>query len=247
MTLSEDLRHALDPVAWARERLGWTPDETQAAVLQSESQDVVLNCTRQWGKTTTIALRALHEAHFLESLVIVMAPSARQSAELLGKVEDFAGRVGMKVRGDGRNEYSAVFGRGRIVALPALEKNIRGFGNAGLCIYDEAARIPDWVFHASGAFTAIGGGRRMYASTPFGKRGEFYKLWTEGIDVERFSIRAADCPRISAEFLQRERRKLGDLWFRQEYCCEFVEITEQLFAGDRVDSAMDEEVKPLWS
>ncbi len=247
MTLTDDLCHALSPVLWARERLHFDPDRMQERILQSTAPDVVLNCTRQWGKTTTIALRALHEAHFHGRLAIVMAPSARQSAELLGKVEDFAGRIGLKCKGDGRNEYSAVFGHGRIVALPAAEKNIRGFGDAGLVIYDEAARIPDWVFHASGAFTAIGGGKRIYASTPFGRRGEFYRLWSEGIDVERYSVKAEDCPRITPAFLARERQKLGDLWFRQEYCCEFVEITEQMFSSEKIDNALDEGVDPLWS
>ena len=129
----------------------------------------------------------------------------------------------------------------------AAERNIRGFSNAGLVVYEEAARIPDWVYHASGAFTAIGGGRRIYLSTPFGKRGEFHRLWTEGMDVERHSVTAANCPRITAAFLARERRKLGDLWYRQEYCCEFVDIQEQLFGGDRIDAALDSNVEPLWS
>jgi len=247
MSLSVDLLHGLAADVWARDALGFEPDGVQRAVLLSDARETVVNCTRQWGKTTTVSARALHSAIYEESLVLVLAPSARQSAELLGKVEGFASRLGLKVKGDGRNEYSAVVGRGRIIALPAAEKNIRGFGNAGLVIYEEASRIPDWVFHASGAFTAIGDGKRIYISTPFGKRGEFHRLWTEGIDVARYSVAAKDCPRISAGFLEAERRKLGDLWFRQEYCCEFVDIAEQMFASDRVDAALDDEVTPLWN
>ena len=53
-----DLRHALDPVAFARERLGFHPDPKQALVLASRSKQVILNCTRQWGKSTITAARA---------------------------------------------------------------------------------------------------------------------------------------------------------------------------------------------
>ena len=248
MTLSDDLRHALQPDIWAREALGFDPDPVQRALLLSQARETVVNCTRQWGKSTTVSLRALHAAIYDEALVLVVAPSARQSAELLAKVEMFASRLGLKVKGDGRNEYSAVLGRGKIIGLPASERNIRGFGGAGLVIYEEASRIPEWVFKASGAFTAIGEGKRIYISTPFGKRGEFYRLWSEpAADVVRLSVAGAGCPRISPAFLAGERRKLGDLWYRQEYCCEFVDIAEQMFSTDRVEAAMDEEAQPLWN
>ena len=32
---------------------------------------------------------------------------------------------------------------------------------------------------------------------------------------------AAECPRIPREFLEEERRAMGERWFRQEYLCEF--------------------------
>ena len=33
---------------WAREKLGFNPDEGQALVLSTASKRGVLNCTRQW-------------------------------------------------------------------------------------------------------------------------------------------------------------------------------------------------------
>ena len=50
-----DICHALDPVAFARERLDFQPDPKQALVLASRSKQVILNCTRQWGKSTLTA------------------------------------------------------------------------------------------------------------------------------------------------------------------------------------------------
>src|SRR5712692_9026078 len=70
-----DICHALDPVAFARERLNFQPDSKQALVLASRSKQVILNCTRQWGKSTLTAAQAVFTAwHEPESLILVMSP-----------------------------------------------------------------------------------------------------------------------------------------------------------------------------
>ncbi|MBV8842417.1 MAG: hypothetical protein JO307_06360, partial [Bryobacterales bacterium] len=52
-----------DAVEFARERLGFEADERQAAVLASEAKRGMLNCTRQWGKSTLAAIKAVHRAY----------------------------------------------------------------------------------------------------------------------------------------------------------------------------------------
>ena len=42
-------------------------------------------------------------------------------------------------------------------------------------------------------------------------------------------MRADRCPRISAEFLARERRALGTRWFAQEYLCSFESAVGAVF------------------
>src|SRR5205823_726611 len=42
-----------------------------------------------------------------------------------------------------------------------------------------------------------------------------------GDDGQRIEGPAAQIPRITSEFLDEERRGLGESWFRQEYCCSF--------------------------
>jgi hypothetical protein len=59
-------------------------------------------------------------------------------------------------------------------------------------------------------------------STPHGKRGFFYDCWVRGAgDWKRIEIPATQIPRIKPDFLEQERRALGESWFRQEYCCSF--------------------------
>jgi len=76
-------------VYFAREQLGFDPDPRQMEVLESTAKRGILNCTRQWGKSTVAAIKALHTAHSKpESLVLVASPGERQSAEFLKKNEE---------------------------------------------------------------------------------------------------------------------------------------------------------------
>jgi hypothetical protein len=112
----------LDPVGFARQRLGFEPDELQAQVLQSRSKRLLLNCSRQWGKSSVCAIAALYRPG---SLVVVTGPSGRQAGEFVDKVREFASRLDIKPRGDGRN-------KSWIVAVPPNEKTVRGFSGASM-------------------------------------------------------------------------------------------------------------------
>src|SRR5690348_2139611 len=73
-----------DPAAWVQTRLKFHPDSHQRSVLNSTARRVSLNCTRQWGKSTVAAAKAIYEAfHAPGSLILVVSPSMRQSAEFL--------------------------------------------------------------------------------------------------------------------------------------------------------------------
>ena len=47
---------------FAREKLGFEPDEKQRMVLDSTAKTGILNCSRQWGKSTVMAVKAVHRA-----------------------------------------------------------------------------------------------------------------------------------------------------------------------------------------
>jgi hypothetical protein len=89
-------------------------------VLDTGSKRVLLNCTRQWSKSTVTAARAVPEAvSNAGSLTIAVSPSARQTGEFVRKAKEFASRLRMRVKGDGHNEMSLAFRNGsRIVGLP---------------------------------------------------------------------------------------------------------------------------------
>ena len=125
---------------------------------------------------------------------------------------------------------------------------MRGFSGVSLLVVDEAARVPDELYFAVRPMLAVSGGRLVALSTPFGKRGFFFKEWSEGgPSWSRVRVTAEECPRIRPEFLAEERRSLGDLWYRQEYQTDFVETTDQVFSYEHVTGALDPGVLPLFA
>jgi hypothetical protein len=93
---------------------------------------------------------------------------------------------------------------------------------------------------------AVSGGRLILLSTPFGKRGHFFREFTEGKGWERIRIPATECPRISEAFLSEERASLGDWWYRQEYLNEFCETLDSVFTHDLVMATLSADIKPLF-
>jgi hypothetical protein len=97
-------------------------------------------------------------------------------------------------------------------------------------IIDEAARVPDDLYRAVRPMLAVSGGRLICLSTPYGKRGFFYDAWAKGgDDWHRIEVPATSVPRITAAFLEQERRALGESWFRQEYLCSFEALEGLVF------------------
>jgi hypothetical protein len=138
----EDLKCALDRVAFAR-ALGIHPDGWQEDLLRSHSDRILLNCSRQSGKSTMSALIALHRAlYHPSSLILCLAPALRQSQELFSKIASFYRDLGRPVSPIGERKLSLELENGsRIMTLPGTEKTIRGFSGVSLLIVDEAARV----------------------------------------------------------------------------------------------------------
>jgi hypothetical protein len=247
--LRNDLRLALDRSAFAR-ALGVDPDPWQEDLLGSSADRVLLNCSRQSGKSTISAIIALHRALYHPgSLVLALAPALRQSQELFGKVAGFYRDLGRPVAPRGERKLSLELENGsRIITLPGSEKTIRGFSGVGLLLVDEASRVDDGLYHAVRPMLAVSGGALMMLSTPHGKRGVFYEEWTGGSSAgwERYSVTAEECPRISEGFLAEERATLPSWVFRQEYECSFEETEDQVFSTEMVERAVTPEVTPLF-
>ena len=236
-----------DPIEFAR-LLGFEPDAKQIEILASRAHRGMINGSRQCGKSTILALLAVHRALTEpKSLVLLVGPYNRQSAELLGKVKDFLEDLDLRTKGDGRNKHSIRLpNRSRIVAVPGVRDRVRGYSAVKLLIIDEAAFLQDSTYTVVRPMLAVSGGDLWLISTPFGRRGFFYKEWTSGNPKwQRFSIKATECPRIPADYLEEEREAMTESEFRQEFCCEFVDPSEALFRMEVLLRAINPNVDAL--
>jgi hypothetical protein len=248
MGLAIDLAMALDPVQLAT-RAGIIPDRWQADLLRSPERQIQMLCSRQTGKSTTASLLAVHAALYSSpDLVLLLAPALRQAQELFRAVRELYRSLGEAVSEvDEESALRFELGNGsRIVSLPGSEATIRSFSRVSLLVIDEAARVPDELYAAVRPMLAVSAGRLVLLSTPWGRRGFFWREWSEGIGWKRVKVSADDCPRISRRFLDQERRSMGDWWFRQEYLCEFLDPVDSAFATDDIRTALDSTVEPLF-
>ncbi len=223
-------------------------DPWQLRLLRSEAPRVILNCSRQSGKSTMAGVVALHRALLVpDSLVLILGPSERQAKELFTKVAQAYRLLGHPVPADSDRKLGVQLTNGsRIEALPGTEKTIRGFSGAALLIVDEASRVADELYHAVRPMLAVSAGRLMMLSTPAGRRGVFHHEWVEGAGWERYEVPAAQVPRIPESFLAEERAALPAFIYRQEYECSFEETEDQVFGFDLVNTAVTPEVTPLF-
>jgi hypothetical protein len=82
-------------------------------------------------------------------------------------------------------------------------------------------------------------------SSPNGRRGYFYENWQNGEGIERIRIVARQCPRISAEFLEQQRRKLGPTLFAQEFEGEFTDADTSAFSSELIELALTDDFEPF--
>jgi hypothetical protein len=243
--LSRDLAFALDPALVAQE-LGLDPDPWQVRFLRSPAPRTLLNCSRQSGKSTVTALLAAHTALYEPgALVLLLSPTQRQSHELFRKALDAYRAIPTAIPIVQESALRLELENGsRIVSLPGKETTVRGFSGVGLLAIDEAARVPDELYYSVRPMLAVSGGRLVALSTPFGTRGWWYDAWQSDEAWERYLVPASECPRISNEFLEEERRSMGEWWWAQEYGCEFLDAETQPFGREDVERAFQEEVEP---
>jgi hypothetical protein len=237
-------REAVSPLVFAKRLI--EPDLWQEKVLLSDAKQLILNCSRQTGKSTITAFLASHTAIFTpESLVLLVCPSERQSAELLRKVKAILAQTpGIDYSRDSVLTVELANGS-RVIALPSAESNLRGFSAPEMIIVDEASRCDDALFYGLKPMLATNQGKLILLSSPFGRRGFFFDVWTNGENWERFTVKATDCERITPEFLASEKASMPSFIYEQEYFCAFTDSDTQIFPSELIQSSINKELKAV--
>jgi Terminase large subunit, T4likevirus-type, N-terminal len=236
-----------DRVEFAR-LVGYEPDSWQEQLLHSTAARVLINASRQSGKSSMASIIAMHQALTTPpSTVLILSPALRQSAELYRKCAEIYFAIGRPVPADSETRLSLDLCNGsRVLSLPGRTGDtVRGY-TADLLICDEASRIGDDLYASIRPMLATTGGRLLTLSTPAGRRGWWFEAWTSGEGWERYEVTVEDVPRISEEFIEEERRALPRRVYRQEYLCSFEDAEDQVFSLEDIDNAMSTDVTPLF-
>ncbi len=242
----EDLREKLrrDPVFYAEAILGFHAFPYQAELLRCQSKRIVACWARQTGKTTAIAVKVIHFAFTnAEATTLIVSRGLRQSMIMFGVIENFIMTHPVLLKSVVKSTRTMIqlSNGSRIVALPCGPDgaSLRGY-TANLVVMDEAAFMPEDVI-ASVIFPMLAttNGAAVMLSTPWGRDHIFYRgfkspnYWSQ-------HVRAEECPRISKEFLEEQRRDIGELRYKMEYEAEFVEDESSFFRQDLIRGCVED-------
>ena len=182
-------------------------------------------------------------------MILLLSRSLRQSSELGRKVFDVyrtAARGAIPAESETKLALELSNGS-RILCLPGGDEGaIRGFSGVRLLVLDEAARIPDALYVGVRPMISVSGGAMMLLSTPFGRRGFFYRVWAQSERWLKIQVKATECPRLTPDFLAEEMIELGDYWYSQEYLAVFLEAVGQVFSDAAIDAAFQHDIAPLF-
>jgi hypothetical protein len=252
---SRDIRLAVDRVAFAYEVLPDIEhlDPWQEEFLRSRDKRMLLNIFRQGGKSTMTAVLTLHQAlYHPKSLILILAPALRQATEFFEKVSG-AYRLltgeGLAIGAESDRKLGIKLKNGsRVECLPGSQRTIRGFSKPDLIIVDEASQVDDALYSAILPMLTRSkeGGRLLMLSTPYGKRGTYWKLWEEGGDIwKRIRVPYTAVSWVPDSIVEEARNSLLAWEFRQEFLCTFEQNQMAVFNVEDFRASTTEEFEPI--
>jgi phage FluMu gp28-like protein len=242
-----------DPVMFALLLFRFKCNEYQAQLLRDASKRIVVRWSRQAGKTTCIALRAIWFAIVHpKTLTLIVAPSLRQSMIMSDRIQDFLLSLPKKqYQRTIEKLQRATFrfkNRSRIVALPNSPQLLRGY-TANQVICDEAAffRDDDMVFYSVlYPMLSTTDGALIASSTPWSKDSVFYRM-CQNPEFSKHITTCEDVVRnglVKESFIDEMRAQLPFERFQREFMAEFVEDIDAWLTQSLIVSCIDSNLQP---
>ena len=242
-----------DPALFAETFFNFKPTQYQADLLRDESKRIVVVWSRQNGKTTTIALRAIWYAlTHQKTLTLIIAPSLRQSMIMSDRITDFLTSLPPK--------YSNIFVKklqrtiiqlnngSRIIALPNNPQLLRGY-TANQVICDEAAFFRDdnlVFFNVLYPMLATTDGILIASSTPWSKDSVFYRM-CQNAQFSKHKITCEDVKNsglIKQSFIDEMKSQIPFERFQREFMSEFVEDVDAWLTQSLIINCIDSKLEP---
>lgn len=246
MRTGDLLRLIADPSELFLRAIG-TPDPWQVDYLRATHPRQLLVTARQVGKSACTACAAVHFAWtHPNTTTLVVAPTAEQSSLLVDRARTIAAALPADAWPTRDAKSRLGFPNGsRIVALPGDKPSSPRGWTADRLIVDEGGWVKRATFEAAMPTLATGGAVAVL-STPAGREGFLWDLWSDGgQEWSRIEVPAAESSRHSTAKLDQLRVDLGAARFAAEFACEFSTAPDAMFhpdwlaAAERQGSALD--------
>jgi hypothetical protein len=230
---------------WAETALGFQPSATQKQVLDNDAKYLILCCNRQWGKTTTIAIKALYRAiHHADQSIVIISRTKLQAGILIERACNFALRLGYKLRRALGQRNSLKLPNGSSIFAVAHSQDTSAGNTANVLVIDEAALVRDTVYSSVSSFLARTHGATWLLSTPRRQAGFFYNIWhSKDTRWSRVLSTVKDCPEIDPDLLEI-LRETDPIKYRQDFLCEFIQPAGHLVSVDILDAMVDPTLDP---
>lgn len=225
-------------------KLPFKLDKWQEEVLAADG-NLCINSGRQVGKSQIIAIKV---GEFIKNnpkkTVLIISVTEDQAVNMLHKIMEFLKfnypNDIIKKGNKKPTKHRVYMKNGSCAVTKAVGQY--GIGVLGMTVDrvvpDEAAYLPDAIWPSITPMLLTTGGYIWMLSTPNSKEGYFYDAYTEPkLGFQTFHVNSEEVAdqrpepqrSIMVEYLIRERSRMTELQYAQQYLAQFLEEQNQMF------------------
>lgn len=230
-----------------RKYIGFTPYKHQKAVIdelrnaRGTGKVVVCKSSRQKGKSYMIAnLLLYYSINYANTKNYCLSPSFKQAKNIYQTIVDAIIKSGV-VKSKNKTDLEITLINGSIICFKSAEQReqLRGYTADFVCI-DEAAYIPDSIFHIVLPWTDAKKAPLLMVSSPFVKNGFFFQYYSYGLEKSHNTVtidwsselyKESIEQILSAEKLEDYRQVLPRNVFLTEYLGEWLDDEGTVFTN----------------
>ena len=231
-------------------KIPFTLDKWQKEVLAAEG-NLCICSGRQVGKSQIIAIKtAEYIANNPNKKVLVISITEDQAMNMLQKIMLYLFDNYKKDIAKGKHKPT----KHKVRLVNGAECITKAVGQYGLGVLgmtvdiivpDECAYLPEAIWTSITPMLLTTGGKLWLLSTPNARQGYFYEAYTNPemgfktfhVNSEEVAAQRPEPQRaIMLDYLKREKERMTELHYAQQYLAQFLEELNQLFPDDLIDS-----------
>lgn len=224
-------------------------DEWQKDVLKAEG-NLCICSGRQVGKSQIIAIKAgEHIANNPKKKILIISITEDQAIMMLQKIMLFMHDNHRHQIAKGKNrptKHKIELTNGSFIITKAVGQyglSVLG-GTYDIVIPDECAYLPEAIWASVTPMLLTTGGYLWLLSTPNSRQGYFYEAYTDtSMGFKTFHVNSEQVAEGRPEpqrtwminYLERERTRMTELQYAQQYLAQFLEELNQMFSDDLIN------------